>query len=66
VDLPTLRGLFTLILMIAFLAIVFWAWSGKRKKEFDEAARLPLEDGPLSSDSRPAGQARTGAGDKES
>ena len=63
-DLPTLRGLFTLILMIAFLAIVFWAWSGKRKKEFEAAARLPLEDGPLSSDSNPAGQARTGTGDR--
>ena len=23
---------------------VIWAWSGKRKAAFDEAARLPLED----------------------
>ncbi len=43
-DLPTLRGLFTLILMIAFVAIVIWAWSGKRRKDFAEAARLPLDD----------------------
>ena len=42
-DLPTLRGLFTLVLMVAFVAIVIWAWSGKRRKDFDEAAQLPLE-----------------------
>lgn len=30
--------------MVIFLGIVAWAWSGKRKAQFDEAARLPLED----------------------
>ena len=35
-DLPTLRGLFTLVLMIAFVVIVVWAWSGKRKAAFDD------------------------------
>ena len=34
----------TLLLMVIFLAIVVWAWSGKRKRSFDEAARMPLED----------------------
>ena len=34
----------TLVLLVAFIAIVFWAWSSKRKKAFDEAARLPLRD----------------------
>ena len=43
-DLPTLRGLSTLLLMLTFIGIVAWAWSGKRKKDFDEAARLPLDE----------------------
>ena len=46
-DLSTLRGLSTLLLMLAFIGIVVWAWSGKRKKDFDEAARLPLDDDPV-------------------
>jgi len=54
-DLPTLRGLFTLILMVAFVTIVIWAWSGKRRKDFDEAARLPLEDDQPSSGTKRTG-----------
>lgn len=50
-DLPTLRGLVTLVLMLAFIGIVIWAWSGKRKKDFEQAARLPLEDEPAGEDS---------------
>lgn len=40
----TFIGLITLLLMLIFLGIVVWAYSSKRKKGFDEAARLPLED----------------------
>ncbi|MDH3637730.1 MAG: cbb3-type cytochrome c oxidase subunit 3 [Gammaproteobacteria bacterium] len=36
--------IWTIVLFAIFLAIVFWAWNGKRKQRFDEAARLPLED----------------------
>lgn len=50
-DLPTLRGLVTLVLMLAFIGIVIWAWSGKRKKDFEQAARLPLGDEPAGEDS---------------
>lgn len=38
------RGLLTAILFAAFIALWFWAWSGKRRQEFSEAAQLPLED----------------------
>lgn len=34
----------TIALIVAFLAIFFWAWSNRRQKDFTEAARLPLED----------------------
>jgi len=40
----TFFGLLTLLLMVLFLGIVVWAFSSKRKKDFDAAARLPLED----------------------
>ena len=35
---------YTVILLIIFIGIVLWAWSSRRKPDFDEAARLPLED----------------------
>jgi cytochrome c oxidase cbb3-type subunit 4 len=43
-DMPTLRGVLTLILMLAFLGVVVWAWSSRRKQDFEAAARLPLDD----------------------
>ena len=39
-----LAGIVTVVAFIAFIAGVAWAMSGKRKREFDEAARMPLED----------------------
>ena len=38
--------LMTLLLMILFTGIVIWAYSSKRRKRFDEAAQLPLEEDP--------------------
>ncbi len=43
-EMGTLRGLVTLALMVAFVAIWVWAWSSRRRKDFDEASRLPLEE----------------------
>jgi len=37
-------GVITAILLVAFLGIVAWAWSRKRKAAFEEAARYPLFD----------------------
>lgn len=39
-----LSGMTILLLILVFIGIVAWAWSAKRKKAFDEAARLPLDD----------------------
>ena len=39
-----LAGIVTIVALIAFLAGVAWAMSGKRTREFDEAAKLPLEE----------------------
>ncbi|GHB97732.1 cbb3-type cytochrome oxidase subunit 3 [Thermomonas carbonis] len=38
-----LSGIITTILLLLFLAGWAWAWSPRRTRDFDEAARLPLE-----------------------
>jgi cytochrome c oxidase cbb3-type subunit 4 len=43
-DAGTVRGLVTLVLMLAFIGLVAWAWSRRRKAHFDEMARMPLEE----------------------
>jgi cytochrome c oxidase cbb3-type subunit 4 len=43
-DIGTIRGLLTALLLILFLGIVIWSFSRKRKGEFERAAKLPLED----------------------
>ena len=43
-DLNDLRSWWTALSFVAFLAIVWWAYSGKRRARFDEAARLALDD----------------------
>ncbi len=43
-DLNELRGIHTLLVMVAFLGIVWWAYSAHRKKPNDEAAHLPFDD----------------------
>ncbi len=39
-----IRGIATLCVMIAFLAVVFWAWSSKRKNSFNEAANQLFDE----------------------
>lgn len=43
-DINTLRSIVTVLALIAFLGIVFWAWSGRNKARFDEAAQLPFKN----------------------
>ncbi len=43
-DINTLRGIATLLAMVAFIGIVIWAYSSYKKKDFDEAAQLPFAD----------------------
>lgn len=40
----TLSGIFTAVLIVLFTGLAAWAWSGKRRKAFDAAARIPLEE----------------------
>jgi len=43
-DINDLRGLLTAVLLFAFIGLCIWAWSGRRKAEFDAQAALPLEE----------------------
>jgi len=43
-DYGTYRGVYTLILLVLFLVIVYWAYSKNRTKKFDEIANSILED----------------------
>jgi cytochrome c oxidase cbb3-type subunit 4 len=43
-DINDLRGLLTALLLLAFVGLCFWAWSGRRKADFEASALLPLED----------------------
>jgi cytochrome c oxidase cbb3-type subunit IV len=43
-DLNDLRSLITLLSFATFIGIVAWAYSGKRKQSFEEAALLPFTD----------------------
>ncbi len=39
-----MRVIITVVSFIVFLLIVVWAYSGRQKKRFDEAANLPFAD----------------------
>ncbi len=41
-----IRGLGTLVVMVAFIGLALWVFSPRRKAEFDEATLLPFADDP--------------------
>jgi cytochrome c oxidase cbb3-type subunit IV len=41
-DLTLVRTVFTIVMFSLFLGIACWAWSGKRKTAFEQAAHLPF------------------------
>jgi cytochrome c oxidase cbb3-type subunit IV len=43
-DINLLRGVITALALIAFLAIVWWAYGSSRRSHFERLARIPLED----------------------
>jgi len=45
-DIGMIRGLGTVVVMVAFVGLALWVFSGRRKKEFDEATLLPFADDP--------------------
>lgn len=39
-----MHSIWTILVFVVFIGIVLWAYSSRRKKDFDEASRLPLEE----------------------
>jgi cytochrome c oxidase cbb3-type subunit 4 len=39
-----ISGIVTAMLLAMFVGGWIWAWSPKRKREFEDAARLPLDE----------------------
>ena len=39
-----ISGIVTAVLLVSFIAGWIWAWSPKRKQDFEQAARLPLDE----------------------
>ncbi|MEN8108538.1 MAG: cbb3-type cytochrome c oxidase subunit 3 [Pseudomonadota bacterium] len=48
-DFTFIQSVWTIVIMVVFLGIVVWAWSGKRKQRFDEAANIPFHEDEQSS-----------------
>jgi len=42
-DITDLRIIATLATFVTFIGIWVWAWSKPKKRDFDEAAKLPFE-----------------------
>lgn len=38
------QTVWTVIAFVFFIGVVIWAWSGRRKEDFDKAARMALDD----------------------
>lgn len=43
-DYGTLQGIITIIVMLTFVGIFAWAYSSRRKAQFDEAANLIFDE----------------------
>jgi cytochrome c oxidase cbb3-type subunit 4 len=43
-DVVFAHSIWTVMMFVLFIGIVVWAWSGKRKQAFHDAANLPLLD----------------------
>ncbi|HMM53790.1 MAG TPA: cbb3-type cytochrome c oxidase subunit 3 [Candidatus Desulfobacillus sp.] len=59
-DINDLRSIVTVLSFVTFVGIVLWAWSGRRRQAFDEAANLPFNEEELPDE---GGRRRDGKGE---
>ncbi|NKF51462.1 cbb3-type cytochrome c oxidase subunit 3 [Shewanella sp. WXL01] len=55
-DYGTFQGILTIIVMVTFVGIFYWAYSSRSKKKFDEAANLVFTDKELAEMSKDSGE----------
>ena len=54
-DINDLRSIVTVLMFFAFVGIVWWAFSSRRKDAYEAASRIPLEDDEPLNSGRDAG-----------
>lgn len=64
-DIGMIRGLGTVVVLVAFVGLALWVFSSGRKKDFDEATMLPFADDPEASQHVEKAQARGSRSNKE-
>lgn len=40
----TIFSIWTVVVFVFFIGLVFWTYSSKRKEEFDQAAHIPFDE----------------------
>ena len=55
-DFTLIQALWSIVIMVTFIGIIFWAYSSKRKEDFEEAARLPFDDEPSGDNNKTASE----------
>jgi cytochrome c oxidase cbb3-type subunit 4 len=43
-DYSLILSVWTIVVLVLFVGIVLWAFSGKRRQHFEEAARIPFDE----------------------
>lgn len=43
-DIGTFHGIWTIVLFVSFIGVVWWAYGKSRKSRFEEAANLIFDD----------------------
>ncbi|WP_449434153.1 cbb3-type cytochrome oxidase subunit 3 [Pseudomonas putida] len=64
-DIGMIRGLGTVVVMVAFVGLALWVFSPRRKQEFDEATQLPFADDPEASQHVKQAQAKASGSKKQ-
>ena len=54
-DYGTFQGILTIIVMVVFAGIFYWAYSSKSKAKFDEAANLIFSEEEISAQANNSG-----------
>ncbi|MBO0366465.1 cbb3-type cytochrome c oxidase subunit 3 [Pseudomonas putida] len=57
-DIGMIRGLGTVVVLVAFVGLALWVFSPRRKRDFDEATQLPFADDPEASQHAEQAQAK--------